>query len=70
MGKRTEAMKDALKLIDETSKSINFFETDNFNSNTTNLLLAHIAMNLAVIADKLTEDENNADNKQNEEIPV
>ena len=68
MGKRTEAVKGTLELIDKTSKSVNFFETDNFNSNTTNLLLSHIAMNLAVIADKLTEDDN--DYKQNEEVPV
>ena len=58
MKTRAESLLEALKQIDDTSKTVNFMDVDKFDRQTTNLILSHIAMNLAVIADKLTEGDN------------
>ena len=52
MGERVEALTLVLKTMDECQ--LNMLGTKYY----TDVLLSHIAMNLAVIADKLTEDDN------------
>ena len=59
MGERVEALKQTLKIMDEETYPVDMLGG---NSYYVEILLSHIAMNLAVIADKLMEDKD-GDNK-------
>ena len=54
MGKRVDALTQTLKMMDDDANPIDML---GYNGYYTEILLSHIAMNLAVIADKLTEGD-------------
>ena len=66
MGERVDALTKTLKMMDEETYPVDMIGGNDYY---VEILLSHIAMNLAVIADKLTEDDN-AKNERNEEVSM
>lgn len=62
MGKRVDAFNEMVKMFAEQSKDINIFTQSEFSEIVKIGTLSNIALSLAVIADKMTEDDN-ADNE-------
>ena len=62
MGQRVDAYNEMVKTMSKQSKDINIFTQAEFSETVKVGMLANIALSLAVIADKMTEDDN-ADNE-------
>ena len=58
MRKRVDAFNEMVKMFAEQSKDINIFTQAEFSETVKIGTLSNIALSLAVIADKITEDDN------------